>query len=216
MHQRLEEGESPVDLMHANDAAAVTFRENGRDQKYLFVTKCESKKDCSIVKLAVDDDAREYRFVAEYSVRESVSGISLMSGGGTQPAVFLLNGTDQYLPISWQFSISTNYPQLYSAINTPQGIHYEPANGSLYLPFFANPDRDTYQGSFTSVIRRYDNVSTATGTISEDVIYEFTQSPYFEIEGVGFRLGESDRRLWFNTYDDYVNGGIYIDTSIIK
>lgn len=225
-------GSDPIELLHANDAAVVTFRENGRDQKYLFVTKFFSGEKCSIVKLSVNDDAGTYQKIAEYPVDKEVSGITLFSGGGIQPAVFLLKAqnmvyratiandlvlnSDQNLSMSLKFSVSTTYPQIYSSINTPQGIHYEPTNDRLYLPFSANAKHRDYQGSFTSVIRCYNSISTATGTRSENSAYEFTHSPSFEIEGVGFRLGSTDRSLWFSASGNGNSGGIYKDSSIMR
>ena len=219
-------------LKHANDAAVVTFRENGRDQKYLFVTKYHKGEKCSIVKLGIDDISGDYWKAAEYQVDLEVSGITLYSGGGFQPAQFLLKaenaiysvtiannlvlGTGQPLSLNLKYYINEAYAQMYSAIKMPQGIYYEPTNNRLYLPFSADSKHDNYQGSFTSVIRCYNNVSTSTGTKSENATYEFTQSPYFEIEGVGFRMGAQDRSVLFNTFESNKNGAIYKDSSVLR
>lgn len=107
-----------------------------------------------------------------------------------------------------KFSISYSR---YTNVTTHQGVHYEPSEDKLYLPFSGGTS-----GAYSlSVIRVFNSVSSSNGTKSEDDVCLFMKNGYFEIEGVGFQNTGSTHRLIFNTMEgDLVNGCVYKDLTI--
>ncbi|MBR2869066.1 MAG: Ig-like domain-containing protein [Clostridia bacterium] len=218
-------------LWHANDAAVVEFTENGKNVPYLFVAAFSMLEQNYIVKLGFDGN--EYYEVVRYDLPSNtiISGITLLSGGGNQSAVFLLR--DRYnrfyeVTIPNDYSnpgddglthISLNLPSPKFTLNTEnisggaQSICYDQATQKLYLPY-ANISRNN-----TNRIYVYEDIQNASGTLSFDDVYDIniyisdtlTSEYYFELEGIGFRpASKGDNRMWFLTFEkDSGDSGIY-------
>lgn len=218
-------------LWHANDAAIVKFTENGKSKPYIFVAALSSLQTNYIVKLGFDESGN-YWECARYPLNGNIkaSGITLISGGGLQDALFLIRNRDDF----YEASISankTNGSNIWSSTPSekfmledlgapnyvPQGIHYEISSDKLYL---------AYSGvdgvSRNNKVYMYANIKSAGKKINsyEDswsINKYSTQNPTFEIEGIGFKADSADSRLWFLTFEgDHICGKIYTDSQRIR
>lgn len=232
MQMTVQNGKSVGKLYHANDAAIVHFDKNGVSLPYIFVAAYNADGKNYVVKLGFNN-AGEYWEEARYPLpgNTQLVGITLLSGGGSSPARFLIRiGLSFY-----EATIASDKPTgslLWSELprekfdvtgdNAPQGawqgIHYERSNGKLYFACSGTGGGD--EENFVNTVYIYDSADSLTTTkvgYSSTKIIRNSGRTYFEIEGVGFRDGVSDDRLWFLTFEgDHKNGGIYTDLLITK
>ena len=228
-------------LWHANDAAVVSFTENSVSTPYLFIAAYASNQINYIVKLGMNA-AGQYWEEARYAMPGDFQFISitLLSGGGTAPAEFLIkNGKNFYtatvandtpngqtlIPSQkflWQKENSEEKTDAFYNLYAAQGIQYESTTDTLYLAFYRK-DGIKNQNKILS----FSNIRWACSnnyfdeTIAPSNEWDITKgtntSVTFEVEGIGFRPGTSDNRLWFLTYEgSSSNGGIYTDSQSIR
>ena len=232
MQMTVQNGKSVGKLYHANDAAIVYFDKNGVSLPYIFVAAYNADGKNYVVKLGFND-VGEYWEEARYPLPDlkQLVGITLLSGGGSSPARFLIR-IGLYF---YEATITSDKPTgslLWNELprkkfdvtgdNAPQGgwqgIHYERSNGKLY--FACSGTGVGVEENFVNTVYIYDNADNLTATgVGYNSNREIRNSAgtYFEIEGVGFRDGVSDDRLWFLTFEgDHKNGGIYTDLLITK
>lgn len=207
------------ELYHANDAALVTFTENGVNKQYLFVAAYSAKKTNYIVKLGLNSDGSYYE-AARYNLIIPIVGITLLSGGGTASATFLVksgnsfykaiivpskdDGTDVWL---------SNPPAQFSLIGsgapkgTGQGIHYEPSTDKLYLAFSGidGVQRNNRVYVYSNIRNRSGSITTIPS--SWNINKYSTSTPTFELEGIGFRPNQSDKRIWFHAFEGFNKNG---------
>lgn len=206
-------------LYHANDAAIVSFVENNTSKQYIFVVAYSATETNYIVKLGINSNG-SYFEAARYRLSIQVVGITLLSGGGSSPATFLLKSGNSF----YTATISPNQKSgtnVWSSIPTAkftltnkakpddvaQGIHYEPSTDKLYLAV----------SGIDGVARNnrvyiYSGIRNHSGNITNYSSYYninkySTNSPTFELEGIGFRPNQSDSRLWFLVFEGYKKNG---------
>lgn len=223
-------------LYHANDAALVTFDDNGVKKQYIFVAAWSPKATNYIVKLRIDSNGN-YSESARYNLGKiQVVGISLLSGGGSSPAVFLLKSGNEFytatIPYNkkdetpvWDFSPSYKFKLDSDAKpnNTAQGIHYDQSKDKLYIAVSG-----TGGNHVKNKVLMFSNIRNRTGNITS-VPTSWNIDKYsagqinattFELEGVAFNPNQSDKRLWFSALDinssHYVKGVICADTQNIR
>lgn len=228
---RNAQGQLPGTLLHANDAAIAYFTENGKNVPYLFVAALDSGAISYIVKLGFNESG-EYWEAARYTVNQdsiAIAGITLLSGGGVNPAFFIINFNKQFTLIRIAVDTATgtilNGVDLFK-ISAPyvdgnkdlsyvnQGIHYDSETDRLYLAF-SNP-----QNSKMNQIDAYKNVNHAVGnptSAGSMTIIRNYGNRSFEVEALAFRPNSTDKRLWFSTFEgDFVAAGIYTDPKEIR
>lgn len=216
-------------LYHANDAALVTFNENGVNQQYLFVAAWSSKKDNYIVKLGIDSEGKYWK-AAQYKVgSKQIVSITLLSGGGSSPAVFLLREGVNFYKVTIPSNKKNDDPVLNSNSSfnfvltgkanpkkVMQGMHYDQSTDKLYLAVSG-----TEETNASNKVYVYSGVKNASGSISTTAeIIEINKSIfnnasiYFEVEGVAFKPNQSDKKMWFLALDTYndVRGRICLDS----
>lgn len=227
---------SPVgtvtDLYHANDAAIVYFNKNGVNTPYIFVAAYNPHGTNYVVKLGFNSSG-SYWEVARYPLPDNnrLVGITLLSGGGTTPATFLIKGGDKFYEATISDDKPTDsllwdsMPEMKFALaangtsGSGQGIHYEPSNGKLYFAC-SGTSGDTYTNR-VYIYHNALNLNTDEGEngvgFDESLIIRNLSQTYFEIEGIAFRPNTTDDKLWFLTFEgDSKNGGVYTDMHIAK
>lgn len=221
-------------LYHANDAALVTFNENGVNQQYLFVAAWSNSKTNYIVKLAVNSNGT-YSLAKRYSLeKKQIVGITLLSGGGNSPATFLLKSGNEFFTATvpknnddtWIASPSSKFKIINREVNTitNQGIHYEPSTDKLYLAASG-----TGGDHIKNKVYMFSGIRNASGTIYNYSAHwnidgyfagEEDNATTFELEGIGFRPNQSDKRAWFSALDintaRYVKGVICSDVQNMR
>ena len=222
-------------LWHANDAAIVRFNENGNSVPYIFVVAFSNSETNYIVKLGFNSSG-QYWESARYRIPSSIriAGITLISGGGTSPAIFLLKSGNVF----YEATISNNkadesyvwdtMPSVKFTLgdndvvqNTAQGIHYEESNDKLYLAYSGIKDANGEENYNKNKVYLYSNVKNASGVLSKSGSYEINREGasvlYYELECIGFRQNSSDNKLWFITFEgESRNGGVYADFEITR
>lgn len=229
---RNAQGQLPGTLLHANDAAIVYFTENGESVPYLFVAALGAPS--YIVKLGFTESG-EYQEVGRYSFSKQevrTGGITYYSGGGSDPAVLLINYGNLFYKVrisnnlqngsvlvaeeAFEISVprikdpeDNQYKDLVS-----QGIHYEPSTDRLYLAF-SSPI-----SAKVGMVYAYKNIKNAVGTPasagSMSIVRNYGDRS-FELEALAFRPNSTDKRLWFSTFEgDFVAAGIYTDPKEIR
>lgn len=230
-------------LYHANDAALVEFTENGVNQTYLFVATMDSELDESdptpnrqIVQLKVDPSG-QYSEKARFPIPlgQKATGITLLSGGGTQPAVFLIriagkgfyevtiaNGRDKNILLWEDYAPSKLYlGDTTSVKGTAQGTYYDKENDKLYLAYCGIPDENDVEDLSKNRVYQYVNIKNASGALSCNASYDVNleeSSKEFEIESISFRSeNKKDVDLWFTTFEyGKKDSGIYTANNITK
>lgn len=215
-------------LGHANDAALVNFVEDGISKQFLFVAAYSDYYDDYIVKLCLNADGT-YEETARYPLPDlGIGMITLISGGGNNPAVFLLKGGNSFysatIPpgkadgsLPWRALPSPTFTLTGSATpkNTCQGIHYDQSTDKLYLAVSG-----TGGNHALNKVLVYGGIKNASGSISSTVgTIEINKSVFnntsliFEIEGIAFKPNQSDKQMWFSALDTYndVRGRICLD-----
>lgn len=206
-------------LYHANDAALVTFTENGVNKQYLFVVAYSKTETNYIVKLGINSDASYYE-AARYKLSKPIVGITLLSGGGTASATFLLKSGNSFYSATiaaskktetdvWQSNPTLKFSLTGYGIpkGNGQGIHYEPSTDKLYLAFSGidGIQRNNCVYVFSNIRNRSGNITTAPSSWK---INKFsTSTPTFELEGIGFRSNQSDKRIWFHVFEGFNKNG---------
>lgn len=215
-------------LWHANDATMVCFNENGVNKPYIFVVAFSATEPNAIVKIGFNSSG-DYWESARYELNKRISGITLLSGGGNNPAVFLLRSGNEFYVATiandkktgsavWDYTPTAKFTinNIDNKLDgTPQGIHYETNLDRLYIV------QSGTGGVDKNKIYMYTNVMNASGSKEYASEWHINKTAAntctFEIEGVGFRPSSNDSRLWFLTFEgDSKNGGIYIDTQNMK
>ncbi len=215
-------------LWHANDAAIVEFTENGVSVPYLFVAAYSKSKPNYIVKLAFDSSAG-YKEVARYPFSNNdfqFVGLTKISGGKTEPAVFLLKNANQFYTVTISNSLANGEkltPVLKFSIDfvsgyASQGTHYDYNTDTLYIAFSSGSNLNE------NLIHSYTGIRNASGTLSSIGTWEISKGINtkitFEVEGIGFSSDSTDSPLWFLTYEkdetNIQNGGIYTDSEATK
>lgn len=217
-------------LYHANDAALVTFNENGVNQQYLFVAAWSSKKKNYIVKLGIDSNGNYWK-AAQYKLDNTqIVGITLLSGGGSSPATFLLKGGNSFYKVIissnkeneksvWDDNSSLKFVLTGNAEpkNTAQGIHYDQSTDKLYLAVSGTDGKLNYNKVliYSGIRNASGNISNTPGAI-EINRYDLNDknSKDFEVEGVAFKPNSSDKQMWFWALDTCrdVRGRICLDS----
>ena len=218
-------------LNHANDAALVSFNVNGVRKQYLFVITLSGGSANYIVKLEINSNG-SYSEVARYVLPSTIGigGITLLSGGGSSAAVFLLKSGNSFYTASiaankpngtnvWASTPSPKFSLVGDAIPeyTSQGIHYEIATDNLYLAYSGidNIHRNNNVYMYRGILNKSGNVSNYNNVWS--INKYSTQNPTFELEGIGFRPNQSDGRLWFFTFEGDSNPGkFYTDSQSMR
>ena len=217
--RKLMTNKNVKDLYHANDAALVTFTENGVSKQYLFVAAYSDKLTNYIVKLRLNSDASYYE-AARYKLAKPIVGITLLSGGGTASATFLLKSGNSFYSATIASSKKTG-TDVWSSDPTPkfsltdagtpngtgQGIHYEPSSDKLYLAFsgIGGVQRNNRVYVYSNIRNRSGNITTAPS--SWNINKYSTTTPTFELEGIGFRPNQSDKRIWFHVFEGFKTNG---------
>ena len=222
-------------LWHANDATIVRFTENGVSVPYIFVVAFSSSKTNYLVKLGFNS-AGQYWEEARYTVPSSIriAGIALISGGGVNPAVFVLKSGNKFYEATisndkvsgsyvWDVAPSTKFTLGGDKVpdDTAQGIHYETSTDKLYLAYSGIKDDDGNADNSKNEVYMYSNVKNASGSLEYSASWNIKKDAasvlYYELEGIGFRPNSTDERLWFLTFEgDSRNGGIYTDLQSIR
>ncbi len=220
-------------LGHANDAALVTFNSG----QYLFVAAYSDHFDDYIVKLKVKSNDT-YEEIARYPLPNiGIGTITLLSGGGSSPAVFLLKGGNKFYTATisstkidsdpvWDTTPSPKFVLSNKEVLdiTPQGTHYEPSTDKLYLAVSG------VSGNYIkNRVYMFSGIRNASGTIYNYSAYwnidgyfagEEKNATTFELEGIGFRPNQSDKRMWFSALDintaRYVKGVICSDVQNMR
>lgn len=164
--------------------------------------------------------------------RIRVAGITTFSGGGANPAVFLINYGSSYYRVrisnsldsvaditaehAFDIPIDTVYDSEEKEEKelVSQGIHYEPSTDRLYLAF-SSPI-----SAKVGMVYAYKNIKNAVGTPasagSMSIVRNYGDRS-FELEALAFRPNSTDKRLWFSTFEgDFVAAGIYTDPKEIR
>ena len=219
---KMEPDASVGELYHANDAEIVEFTVNGETTPYIFVAGYIEEDDNYIIKLGFNEN-KQYWEVARYKIEDrAITTIACISGGGTEPAVFLLKSGYSFYTVtipadlqdestlkpSEKFTISKS-----NIINAPsQGSYYDLQSKTLYVSFYSESNKNR--------IHAYKNITSETvGVISPTDWCEIENKsiPTFEIEGISFRRNSTDNRLWFSASEGGgQNGGIYVEYQPIK
>ncbi|GEM_PF-3764875 len=223
-------------LYHANDACIVSFNEGNSVVPYIFVIAYNPDLNSTdyIVKLGFNGNG-QYWEEARYKINnnEKFAGISLLSGGGSEPAILLLKQGANYFCATiaadkaddtyvWDI-FPTNYNfttvQFDSPKEVPQAIHYEKNNQKLYAAFhiestYGSNEHWVYQNH----IHEYDNVFIETGTVQIANVYNinFIQPEYSEIEGIGFIPNSNNNCLLFSTFEGSRDAGIYRANNVTR
>lgn len=223
-------------LYHANDAALVTFDDNGVKKQYIFVAAWSPNKLNYIVKLGIDSNGNYWESARYSSKFKQIVGISLLSGGGSSPAVFLLKSGNEFYTATiphnksdetpvWTSSPSCKFKLVDKAepVNTAQGMHYDQSTDKLYLAV-SGTDGNHVKNKvlmFSNIRNRTGNITSISASWNIDK-YSAGQinTTTFELEGVAFNPNQSDKRLWFSALDinssHYVKGVICADTQNIR
>ena len=217
--RKLMTNKNVKNLYHANDAALVTFTENGVSKQYLFVAAYSDHETNYIVKLGLNSDGSYYE-AARYKLEIPIVGITLLSGGGTASATFLVKSGNSFYTATIASSKKTG-TDVWSSDPTPkfsltgnakpegtgQGIHYEPSSDKLYLAFSGidGVQRNNRVYVYSNIRNRSGNITTAPSYWN--INKYSTTTPTFELEGIGFRPNQSDKRIWFHVFEGFKSNG---------
>lgn len=202
-------------LFHANDAALVSFNQGGVTKQYLFVVTVSANKKDAMIKLRIFPDGT-YKEVGRYQFnsKRNITAITLLSGGGDNPAVFLLKSGNEFFTATipsvrdsadpvWESEPPVKFRLVGNAVpqNTSQGMHYDPSTDKLYLAVSG-----TNGIHIKNKILVYSGIKNANGNINSTVntleinknLEDKDNAFIFELEGIGITPNQSSKQLWFN------------------